>query len=65
MGHIRDYMRGSAEELERVREQTEEGAFDLDSGERKWRDKSDLLLQHGYRLRPGFFAWLDSLLGGH
>ncbi len=57
-------MRGSAEELERVREQTQEGAFDLDRGERKWRDKSDLLLQHGYRLRPRFLPGWDSLLGG-
>lgn len=64
MARIRNYMRGSAEQLEAVRERTREGFYDLDEGEIEWRDKADFLLQRGYRLRPRFMpGWKPSWEG--
>lgn len=64
MVRIHSYMRGTPEELERVRERTRQGRYELDSGEMRWRDKAELLLQHGYRLRPRFMpGWTPSWEG--
>lgn len=61
MVRIRKYMRGDADEIEIVREQTRQGLYNLDLGEIQWRDKAELLLQHGYRLRPRLMpGWTPS-----
>jgi len=57
-------MRGSPDELERIQERTRQGHYKLDGGEARWRDKAELLLQHGYRLRPRLIpGWTPSWEG--
>lgn len=57
-------MRGTPDELERVRERTRQGRYELDIGEIRWRDKAEMLLQHGYRLRPRLMpGWTPSWEG--
>ncbi|KLO17291.1 hypothetical protein SCHPADRAFT_821640 [Schizopora paradoxa] len=57
-------MRADAEEIEIIRERTRQGLYELDLGEIQWRDKAELLLQHGYRLRPRLMpGWTPSWEG--
>lgn len=60
-----DYMRASdAEEVEEFRKQTDDGLYDLLAHEIWWRDRSELLEEHGYRLRPRLRpGWVPSWQG--
>ncbi|KLO13853.1 hypothetical protein SCHPADRAFT_852018 [Schizopora paradoxa] len=60
------YMRAvNAQQAEEFRRQTAAGEYDLDADEAWWRDRSQILEDHGYqlrsRLRPGWVpSWQDS-----
>ncbi len=62
---VPDYMRAmDAGDIEEYRKQTADGLYDLLAHEIWWRDRSELLEEHGYqlrsRLRPG---WVPSWQG--
>lgn len=54
----------NAEQAEQFRASTAAGDFDLTSAEEQWRDRNQILEDHGYqlrsRLRPG---WIPSWQG--
>ncbi|KAK7691433.1 hypothetical protein QCA50_004832 [Cerrena zonata] len=62
--HLPSYALCSPDEVERYRQQTEEGRWDLLSYEVFWRERYDYLKNKGYLLRPRFQpGWIPSWLG--